>query len=102
MNFSHSLKPIKILWVENSPVNLWLSKNWREALAEIRPEPALMRIPMMSLRPFSAEADRLKSNNMQANDDRIKPVGLDNFVKAVRVSPNVCFRLVTWPPTESE
>ena len=73
-------------------------KNGREVLAEIKADPDLRRIPIVVLTTSGAEEDILKAYNLNANCYIVKPVGLDNFMKAIQSIGNFWFSVVTLPP----
>ena len=55
----------------------------REALAEIKSDPGLMRVPVIVLTTSSAERDVLDAYKHRANAYVTKPIDLDEFVSAV-------------------
>jgi two-component system response regulator len=73
-------------------------KNGREVLAEIKSDPELKKIPIVVLTTSSAEEDILKAYDLNANCYVIKPVGFDNFMKAIQSIRHFWFSVVTLPP----
>jgi len=59
-------------------------KDGREVLAEIRADPRLRRIPVAILSSSSSEEDIRNTYALHANCYIAKPVGLDEFLEAVR------------------
>lgn len=73
----------------------------REVLAEIKSDPALRKIPIVVLTISAAEADVLRAYDLHANCYIIKPVDLDQFVKAVRSIEDFWLALVKLPRDEA-
>ena len=73
-------------------------KNGREVLAEVKCDPDLMSIPVVILTTSSADEDILKAYNLHANCYVVKPVGFENFHKAVQSIRNFWFSVVALPP----
>ena len=73
-------------------------KNGREVLAEIKATAEFKSIPIVVLTTSNADEDILKAYNVHANCYVIKPVGFDNFFKAVQSIENFWFSIVTLPP----
>jgi two-component system, chemotaxis family, response regulator Rcp1 len=73
-------------------------KNGREVLAEIKNDPNLKSIPVIVLTTSSADEDILKAYDMHANCYVVKPVGFENFLKAVQSIRNFWFSVVALPP----
>ena len=69
-------------------------------LRYIRDDGHLRRLPVIMLTTSKAEEDRMKSYDLGANAYIVKPVGFDNFSKAVRTI-NLFWELVELPETES-
>ncbi len=72
-------------------------KNGREVLAEIKADDGLKTIPVIILTTSSADDDILKAYDLHANCYVIKPVGFDNFFKAVQSIQNFWFSVVALP-----
>ena len=72
-------------------------KDGREVLAEIKCDPALMRIPVVVLTTSRAETDILKTYNLHANCYVVKPVDLDQFISVVKSIDNFWLTAVTLP-----
>lgn len=90
--FASSPRPDLILLDLNLP-----RKNGREVLAEIKADPELRSIPVVILTTSQAEQDILEAYNLHANCYIVKPVGFDNFAKAVQSIQRFWFSLVTLP-----
>ena len=73
-------------------------KNGREVLAEIKATAEFKSIPIVVLTTSNADEDILKAYNLHANCYVIKPVGFDNFFKAVQSIESFWFSIVTLPP----
>jgi CheY-like chemotaxis protein len=72
-------------------------KDGREVLAEIKSDPALMRIPVVVLTTSRAEIDIVKSYNLHANCYVVKPVDLDQFITVIQSIDNFWLSAVTLP-----
>ncbi len=72
-------------------------KNGREVLAEIKADPQLKSIPVVILTTSSLDEDVLNAYDLHANCYVIKPVGFDNFFKAVQSIQDFWFSVVTLP-----
>jgi len=72
-------------------------KDGREVLTEIKKDPELRRIPVVVLTTSSAEADILKSYNLQANCYIVKPVDLDQFTRVIRQIQEFWLEIVKLP-----
>ena len=72
-------------------------KDGREVLAEIKADPALMRIPVVVLTTSRAEQDIVRSYNLHANAYVTKPVDLDQFVTVVKSIEDFWFTIVRLP-----
>ena len=77
-------------------------KDGREVLAEIKADPALMRIPVVVLTTSRAELDIIKSYNLHANCYVVKPVDLDQFVSVIKSIDNFWLTAVTLPSEVGE
>ena len=73
-------------------------KNGREVLAEIKENPEFKSIPVVILTTSNADEDILKAYDLHANCYVVKPVGFDNFLKAVQSIENFWFSVVKLPP----
>jgi two-component system response regulator len=91
--FASAPRPDLILLDLNLP-----RKNGREVLAEIKADPDLKKIPIVVLTTSSAEEDILKAYDLNANCYVVKPVGFDNFMKAMQSIRHFWFSVVTLPP----
>lgn len=72
-------------------------KDGREVLAEIKDDPELKRIPVVVLTTSRAEEDIVRSYNLHANAYVAKPVGMPEFLEAVRSLENFWLAVVTLP-----
>jgi two-component system response regulator len=72
-------------------------KNGREVLAEIKADPSLRSIPIVVLTTSSADEDILQAYDLNANCYVVKPVGFDNFMKAVQSIRHFWFSVVSLP-----
>ena len=70
----------------------------REALAEIKADPELRRIPVVVLTTSKAEEDILRSYKLHANAYVAKPVDFEAFVKVVRQVDEFYINVVRLPP----
>jgi CheY-like chemotaxis protein len=68
-----------------------------EVLAEIKQDPALLRIPVVMLTTSQAEEDILRSYELHANAYVSKPVDFENFVAAIRQIDDFFLTLVQLP-----
>lgn len=69
----------------------------REVLAQIKADDSLKRIPIIILTTSDAEADILKSYQLQANCYLTKPVQLDAFEKLVNTFNDFWLTMVKLP-----
>ncbi|SHK36767.1 response regulator [Rhodothermus profundi] len=90
---SRSPRPGLILLDLNMP-----RKDGREALQEIKSDPALRRIPIVVLTTSDAEADILRSYDLGVNAFITKPVTFDGLVRALQVLGDFWFEIVRLPP----
>ncbi|MFZ5882009.1 MAG: response regulator [Chloroflexota bacterium] len=72
-------------------------KNGREVLAEIKADAGLKSIPVVILTTSSSDEDVLNAYDLHANCYVVKPVGFDNFFKAVQSIQDFWFSVVTLP-----
>lgn len=77
--YSEAAKPDLILLDLNLP-----RKNGREVLVEIKSNPTLKMIPVIILTTSQAEADILRSYELNVNCYITKPVQLNDFINVVR------------------
>ena len=75
-------------------------KNGREVLAEIKADDSLKIIPVIVLTTSNASEDILQAYDLHANCYVVKPVGFENFLKAVQSIRNFWFSVVALPPEE--
>lgn len=74
-------------------------KDGREALAEIKADPHLRRIPVVVLTTSKAEEDILRSYDLGANSYVTKPVTFEGLVCAIKVLGQYWFEIVELPPS---
>jgi chemotaxis family two-component system response regulator Rcp1 len=91
--FADAFRPDIILLDLNLP-----KKDGRAVLAELKSDADLKRIPVVILTTSSAEADVLKSYNLQANCYIVKPVDLMQFTSVVTGIQNFWLTMVKLPP----
>lgn len=91
--FADAPRPDLILLDLNLP-----RKDGREVLAEVKADPALMRIPVVVLTTSRAEMDVVKSYDLHANCYVVKPVDLDQLIDVVRSIDSFWLCAVTLPP----
>ena len=75
-------------------------KDGREALKEIKADPALRRIPIIVLTTSKAEEDILRSYDLGVNSYVTKPVTFESLVEMVKVLGRYWFEVVELPPKE--
>jgi CheY-like chemotaxis protein len=73
-------------------------KDGREALREIKRDPALRQIPVVVLTTSKAEEDILRSYDLGANCFITKPVTFEGLVEVVKILDKHWFQLVELPP----
>jgi CheY-like chemotaxis protein len=89
---SPPLRPDLILLDLNMP-----RKDGREALAEIKSDPALCSIPVVVLTTSRADEEIQRAYELGANSFIVKPVTFDGLVRAVRVLAQYWFSIVRLP-----
>ncbi len=94
-DFASAPRPDLILLDLNLP-----RKNGREVLAEIKADDSLKAIPVIVLTTSNAHEDILQAYDLHANCYVVKPVGFENFLKAVQSIRNFWFSVVALPPEE--
>ncbi len=72
-------------------------KDGREALKEIKSDPALKRIPVVVLTTSQAEEDILRSYDLGANSFIRKPVTFEGLVNVIRAISYYWFEIVELP-----
>jgi len=75
-------------------------KSGREVLAEIKADESLKVIPVIILTTSNAHEDILQAYDLHANCYVVKPVGFENFLKAVQSIRNFWFSVVALPPED--
>lgn len=73
-------------------------KDGRQALKEIKSNPALKRIPIVVLTTSKAEEDIIKSYELGVNSFITKPVSFDSLVKVTARLGHYWFEIVELPP----
>jgi CheY-like chemotaxis protein len=76
-------------------------KDGREALAEIKADPALRRIPVVIMTTSKAEEDILRSYDLGANSFISKPVTFPELVEVIKVLGRYWFQIVDLPNEET-
>ena len=66
-------------------------------LAEIKSDPDLKAIPVVVLTTSNNDEDILKAYNLNANCYVVKPVGFENFMKAMQSIHHFWFSVVALP-----
>jgi CheY-like chemotaxis protein len=74
-------------------------KDGREALREIKADPALHHIPIVVLTTSKAEEDILRSYDLGVNSFIIKPVTFDQLIDIMKTLTKYWFEIVELPPT---
>jgi CheY-like chemotaxis protein len=72
-----------------------------EALAQIKAEPSLGRIPVVVLTTSGADEDISRSYDLKANSYIRKPVNFEGLVEAVRAIGHYWFEIVELPRDEA-
>jgi CheY-like chemotaxis protein len=72
-------------------------KDGREALAEIKADPALRRIPIVVLTTSTAEQDIARSYDLGSNSFISKPVSLSKLADVMKVLGQYWFQIVRLP-----
>jgi CheY-like chemotaxis protein len=75
-------------------------KDGREALREIKSQPALRQIPVVVLTTSQAEEDIYRSYDLGVNSFITKPVTFDGLVQVMRVLGRYWFEIVELPLTK--
>jgi two-component system response regulator len=73
-------------------------KDGREALRELKSDPALVRIPIVVLTASRAEEDIARTYDLGANSFITKPVTFEALVDALKVLGHYWIDIVTLPP----
>jgi CheY-like chemotaxis protein len=72
-------------------------KDGREALQEIKSDPALRKIPIIVLTTSKTEEDILRSYDLGVNSFIRKPVQFEDFVEVIKVLGKYWFEIVELP-----
>ena len=75
-------------------------KDGREALREIKADPALRHVPVVVLTTSKAEEDIYRTYNLGVNSFITKPVTFEGLVSVMRALGRYWFEIVELPPTE--
>ena len=75
-------------------------KDGREALREIKADPALKHIPVVVLTTSKAEEDIYRTYNLGVNSFITKPVTFEGLVSVMRALGRYWFEIVELPPSE--
>jgi CheY-like chemotaxis protein len=73
-------------------------KDGREALEEIKADPALRRIPIVVLTTSKAEEDILRTYDMGVSGFVVKPVTFETLVSIMKTVSKYWFEIVEPPP----
>lgn len=73
-------------------------KDGREALREIKSNPALRQIPIVVLTTSKAEEDIFRTYDLGANSYIIKPVTFEGLVSVIKTLGHYWFEIVELPP----
>ncbi len=85
-------KPDLILLDLNMP-----RKNGKEALAEIKQDPELRKIPVVVLTTSEADEDIIKTYDLGVNSFITKPVSFDGLVEVIKTIGKYWFQIVKLP-----
>ena len=77
-------------------------KDGREALAEIKSDPDLRRIPVVVLTTSRAEEDVFRSYDLGVNSFITKPVTFAGLVEVMQTWSRYWFEIVELPPEDGE
>jgi CheY-like chemotaxis protein len=77
-------------------------KDGREALKEIKEDPALRHLPIVVLTTSKAEEDILRTYDLGVNSFITKPVTFAGLVELVRTLTRYWFEIVTLPSRQSD
>jgi CheY-like chemotaxis protein len=76
-------------------------KDGREALAEIKADPALRRIPVVVMTTSKAEEDVFRTYDLGSNSFITKPITFASLVELTMVLGKYWFQIVTLPEPEA-
>ncbi|MEM9002046.1 MAG: response regulator [Cyanobacteria bacterium P01_F01_bin.86] len=91
-----SPRPSLILLDLNMP-----RKDGREALKEIKADPAIRQIPIVVLTTSKAEEDILRTYDLGVSSFIAKPVGFDSMVQIMKTLGTYWFEIVELPGSKS-
>jgi CheY-like chemotaxis protein len=77
-------------------------KDGRQALQEIKADPALRHIPIVVLTTSKAEEDVLRTYDLGVNSFITKPVTFEGLVDLIKTLTRYWFQIVTLPPQRKE
>lgn len=92
-DFASAVLPDLVLLDLNLP-----RKDGREVLQDIKGDPTLRKIPVIVLTTSDTEEDIVRSYNLGVNCYVQKPVGMEEFIRIVRVMEDFWFTIVKLPP----
>ena len=92
-DFASAVAPDLVLLDLNLP-----RKDGREVLQDIKGDPTLRKIPVIVLTTSDTEEDIVRSYNLGVNCYVQKPVGMEEFIRIVRVMEDFWFTIVKLPP----
>ena len=91
--FTDAIAPDLVLLDLNLP-----RKDGREVLQDIKGDPQLKRMPVIVLTTSDTEEDIVRSYNLGVNCYVQKPVGMEEFIRIVKVLEDFWFTIVKLPP----
>ncbi|MFK8182680.1 MAG: response regulator [Phormidesmis sp.] len=91
--FTAAISPDLVLLDLNLP-----RKDGREVLQGIKDDPRLKRLPVIVLTTSDTEEDIVRSYNLGVNCYVQKPVGMEEFIRIVKVLEDFWFTIVKLPP----
>jgi chemotaxis family two-component system response regulator Rcp1 len=94
-SYASALRPDLIVLDLNLP-----KKDGREVLGEIKSDDRLKRIPVAILTTSNASQDLTRAYDLHANCYVIKPVGLEEYMSAVRSIQSFWASVVKLPPRD--
>lgn len=94
--YAEAIAPDLVLLDLNLP-----RKSGREVLEEVKGDPMLKRLPVIVLTTSDTEEDIVRSYNLGVNCYVQKPVGMEEFIRIVKVLEEFWFTIVKLPPPSS-
>ncbi|MHB9038680.1 MAG: response regulator [Armatimonadota bacterium] len=92
--FNNAPRPDMVLLDLNLP-----RKDGREVLLEIKSDPQLKSIPVVILTTSTAEEDVVECYDLGANCYVVKPIDLDEYIRATRALAEFWFTVAKYPET---